>query len=96
MYGEGLDNDGNPVPDYEEGGEPYLPVPAPIEPPAFSFQHQQQQLAMNQLTPDVSDREHAPRTTSPRGSATELTLDPDFRSHPHLLRSVPATMSACR
>ncbi|TKA57694.1 hypothetical protein B0A53_00843 [Rhodotorula sp. CCFEE 5036] len=55
MYGEGLDNDGNPVPDYEEGGEPYLPVPAPIEPPAFSFQHQQQQLAMNQLTPDVSD-----------------------------------------
>lgn len=56
MYGEGLDNDGNPVPDYEDGGsETYLP--APTEQSAFSFQPQQRHLVMNQLPPDVSDRE---------------------------------------
>ncbi|GAA5861270.1 hypothetical protein JCM3774_002248 [Rhodotorula dairenensis] len=54
MYGEGLDNEGNPVPEYEDGGsETYLP--APTEQPPFGFQPQQRQLVMNQLPPDVSD-----------------------------------------
>ncbi|GAA5987138.1 hypothetical protein JCM10908_001045 [Rhodotorula pacifica] len=56
MYGEGVDLDGNPVPDFEDGAGSETYLPAPREQSAFSFQPQaRQQLVMNQLTPDVSD-----------------------------------------
>lgn len=96
LYGANaaLELEGSPLEQYDDGlGESFLPTP--VEQQTFSVPASPARLpTLNQLTPDVGDRECPEKVVRGTWHSTELRVPPS-RSRSKLLHGLSSSMSTC-